>query len=75
MNKLDKLELAIRLIANCKLCYGKGYFGFANGEDYEVEDCECNIYGIILDEDGDVIYDNGLSTESELSIFATMEAN
>jgi hypothetical protein len=74
MSKLDKLEMAIRLIANCKLCYGKGYHGFANGEDYEVEDCECNIYGIILDEDGDVIYDNGLSTESELAIFATMEA-
>ena len=74
MKNTDKLELAIRLITNCKLCYGKGYFGWANGEDYSVEDCECNIYGIILDEDGDVIYDNGLSTESDLAIFATGEA-
>ena len=75
MKNLDKLELAIRLIANCKLCNGKGYFGWANGEDYDVEDCDCNIYGIILDEDGDVIYDNGLSTEYDLSIYATSEAN
>jgi hypothetical protein len=33
----------------------------------------CNPYGIILDDDGDVIWDNGLLSEHEL--FATMEAN
>jgi len=70
---MDKLECALRTIANCDFCYGKGYIGFANGEDYDVEDCECNIYGLILDEDGSVIYDNGLLSEPQL--FATMEAN
>jgi hypothetical protein len=70
---MDKLEYALRTIANCDFCYGKGYIGFANGEDYDVEDCECNIYGLILDEDGSVIYDNGLLSEPQL--FATMEAN
>ena len=69
---MDKLEYALRTIANCDFCYGKGYIGFANGEDYDVEDCECNIYGLILDEDGSVIYDNGLLSEPQL--FATMEA-
>ena len=70
---MDKLEYALRTIANCDFCYGKGYIGFANGEDFDVEDCECNIYGLILDEDGSVIYDNGLLSEPQL--FATMEAN
>ena len=69
---MDKLEYALRTIANCDLCYGKGYHGFANGEDYDVEDCECNPYGLIL-EDGEVIWDNGLLSEPEL--FTTMEAN
>ena len=76
MNKLDKLELALRLIRNCQLCNGQGYQYWGNGEDYfDAEACECNLYEIILDQDGDVIYDNGLSSESELSIFATAEAN
>jgi hypothetical protein len=70
---MDKLEYALRTIDNCDLCYGKGYQGWANGEDFDIEDCDCNIYGIILDEDGSVIYDNGLLSEPEL--FATMEAN
>jgi hypothetical protein len=70
---MDKLEYALKAIANCDLCYGRGYHGWANGEDFDVEDCECNIYGIILDEDGSVIYDNGLLSEPEL--FLTREAN
>ena len=74
MENFDKLEMALRLIQNCQLCNGKGYAYWANGEDYDVENCECNLYEIILDENGDVIWDNGLSTESELSIFATAEA-
>ena len=35
-------------------------------------DWDCSPNGIILDEDGSVIYDNGLLSEPEL--FATMEA-
>jgi hypothetical protein len=69
---MDKLEYALRTIANCDLCYGQGYHGYANGEDYDMEDCECNPYGLII-EDGEVIWDNGLLSEPEL--FTTMEAN
>ena len=69
---MDKLEYALRTIQNCDLCYGQGYHGYANGEDYDVEDCECNPYGLIL-ENGEVIYDNGLLSEPQL--FLTMEAN
>jgi hypothetical protein len=69
---MDKLEYALRTIQNCDLCYGQGYHGFANGEDYDMEDCECNPYGLII-EDGEVIWDNGLLSEPEL--FTTMEAN
>ena len=73
---MDKLELALRLIKSCHVCNGKGYHYYGNGEDfYDAEACECNLYEIILDQDGDVIWDNGLSSESELSIFATAEAN
>ena len=75
MNKMDKLEMALRLIANCQLCNGRGYDYWANGEDFDAEPCQCNIYDIIIDEDGDVIYDNGLSTQYDLSIYATAEAN
>jgi hypothetical protein len=70
---MDKLEYALRTIANCDLCGGKGVNYWANGEDYDFEDCICNAYGIILDDDGSVIWDNGLLSEPEL--FATMEAN
>ena len=72
---MDKLEYALRTIANCDLCYGTGTQFWANGDDYSFEDCECNPYGLIVDEDGDVIWDNGLSSEPELSLFATEEAN
>ena len=68
---MDKLEYALRTIENCDLCYGKGYHGFANGEDYDMEDCECNPYGLII-EDGEVIWDNGLLSEPQL--FTTQEA-
>lgn len=61
---MDKLEMAIEVIRNCDLCYGRGYIGWANGEDYEVEDCECNPNGLILDED-EVVWDNGLLAEVE----------
>jgi hypothetical protein len=69
---MDKLEYALRTIANCDLCNGLGYQGWANGEDFDVEDCVCNPYGLILEE-GEVIWDNGLLSEPEL--FTTQEAN
>jgi hypothetical protein len=72
---MDKLEYALNTIRNCDFCYGKGYVGWSNGEDYDMEDCECNPYGLILDDDGDVIWDNGLLSQNELSIYATAEAN
>jgi hypothetical protein len=72
----EKLELALRLIKNCHICNGTGYHYYGNGEDYfDAESCECNIYEIILDQDGDVIWDNGLLSEPELAIFGTSEAN
>ena len=70
---MDKLEYALRTIANCDLCEGKGVNYWANGEDYDFEDCVCNTYGIILDDDGDVIWDNGLLSEPELLM--SREAN
>lgn len=68
---MDKLEYAIRQIANCDLCNGQGAQYWSNGEDYEFEDCECNPYGLILD-GNDVVWDNGLLSEPEL--FRTLEA-
>ncbi len=68
---MDKLEYAIRQIANCDLCNGQGAQYWSNGEDYEFEDCVCNPYGLILD-GNDVVWDNGLLSEPEL--FRTLEA-
>ena len=70
---MDKLEYALRTIQNCDLCNGKGNLYYGNGDDYDFEVCECNTYELILDEDGSVIWDNGLLSEPEL--FATAEAN
>jgi hypothetical protein len=67
-----KLEYALRQIANCDLCLGRGVDYWSNGEDYDFEDCICNPYGLILDEDGSVIFDNGLLSEPELLM--SMEA-
>jgi hypothetical protein len=69
---MDKLEYALRQIASCNFCNGKGVDYFGNGEDYDFEDCLCNPYGLILDDDGSVIFDNGLLSEPEL--FLTQEA-
>jgi hypothetical protein len=63
---MDKLEYALRQIRNCDLCNGRGADYFGSGDEYDFEDCICNPYGIILDHDGDVIYDNGLLSEPEL---------
>ena len=63
---MDKLEYALRQIRNCDLCLGRGVDYWSNGEDYDFEDCICNPYGLILDEDGSVIFDNGLISEPEL---------
>jgi hypothetical protein len=38
MNKKKALET----IANCKLCSGIGYEGWAHGEDFDIEWCDCN---------------------------------
>ena len=71
---MDKLEIALSIIAKCDLCNGKGYSYWGSSDDeYEIESCECNIYDIILDDDGDVIWDNGLLSEPELLM--SMEAN
>ena len=72
---MDKLEYAIRSIENCNLCDGVGSYTWSNGEDFDFETCECNPYELILDESGDVIWDNSLLSEPELGIFETMEAN
>lgn len=72
---MDKLEYALRTIQNCDLCNGKGAHYWANGDDYDFENCECNPYELILDENGDVLWDNGLLSQDDLAIFATSEAN
>jgi hypothetical protein len=68
----EKLEYALRQIRNCDFCGGKGNLYYGNGDDYDFEVCPCNTYELILDDDGSVIWDNGLLTEPEL--FTTMEA-
>jgi hypothetical protein len=70
---MNKLEIALDLIAKCDSCNGKGYLYWGYSDDeYDIESCDCNVYDLILDENGNVIWDNGLLTEPEL--FTTMEA-
>ena len=63
---MDKLEIALRQISGCEICGGKGNLYWDNGDEYNFETCLCNIYEIILDDNGDVIWDNGLHSEPEL---------
>ena len=70
---MEKLEYALKQIANCDFCNGVGTLYWDNGDDYSFETCECNPYELILD-DGDVIWDNGLLSQNDLSIFSTGEA-
>ena len=70
---MSKLDYALKLIANCDFCNGVGVQYWTNGEDFDFEDCICNPYSLILDESGDVIWDNGLLSEPEL--FTSQEAN
>jgi len=69
---MDKLEYALRQISNCDFCGGKGNLYYGNGDEYDFEVCPCNTYELILDDDGSVIWDNGLLSEPEL--LRTMEA-
>ena len=39
---MDKLEYALRTIANCDLCGGKGNEVWTQGEDFDFESCICN---------------------------------
>ena len=39
---MSKVKNALAEIANCKLCNGLGYEGWSNGEDYDIEWCDCN---------------------------------
>lgn len=72
--KMDKLDYALNAIRNCNNCEGKGNLYWSQGEDFDAEVCECNTYELILDENGDVIWDNGLLSEPELAIFGSKEA-
>jgi hypothetical protein len=66
INKMDKLDYALSQIRSCDICEGKGNLYYGNGDEYDFETCICNTYDLILDDNGDVIYDNGLLSEPEL---------
>jgi hypothetical protein len=39
---MSKMKNALAEIANCTICNGLGYEGWANGEDFDIEWCDCN---------------------------------
>lgn len=39
---MSKMKNALAEIANCTMCNGVGYEGWANGEDFDIEWCDCN---------------------------------
>jgi hypothetical protein len=60
---MDKLEIAIENIRNCDICHGQGNLYWGTEEDFDFETCECNPNELILDDDGAVIWDNGMLDE------------
>lgn len=63
---MDKLEYALRAIQNCNACNGQGNLYWGDAENFDSEVCECNPYELLLDYNGEVIWDNGLLSEPEL---------
>ena len=51
---MSKIKNALDEILNCELCNGLGYEGWANGEDYDIEWCECNPERLIVQDEGQV---------------------
>ena len=39
---MSKMKNALAEIADCTMCNGIGYQGWANGEDFDIEWCDCN---------------------------------
>jgi hypothetical protein len=39
---MSKMKNALAEIANCTMCNGVGYEGWTNGEDFDIEWCDCN---------------------------------
>lgn len=68
---MDKLDYALEAIRNCDFCYGRGYQGWVNGEDYDVEPCDCNPNDILLDDEGNVLWHDEMLFDT---IFTTQEA-
>jgi len=66
---MSKMKQALENILTCELCGGKGYNYWGNGEDYDIENCICNPYGLILDGE-EIIY----SELIEENLFTTSEA-
>ena len=48
---MSKKKNALETIANCDLCDGVGYSGWTNGEDFDIEWCDCNPEHIIPEYD------------------------
>jgi hypothetical protein len=39
---MSKMKNALDEILNCKMCNGVGYEGWVQGEDFDIEWCDCN---------------------------------
>lgn len=48
---MSKIKNALDEILNCQLCNGKGYEGWANGEDWDIDWCECNPHRLIIEQE------------------------
>ena len=57
---MSKIKMLLDEIINCSDCNGQGINYWANGEDFDIEYCDCNPYRLIL-ENGEVIHEGDLS--------------
>lgn len=48
---MSKVKDALSTILDCAICNGKGYEGWANGEEFDIEWCDCNPYHLIVGEE------------------------
>lgn len=46
---MSYMKNALEEILFCSICYGLGYSGWTNDEDFSFEFCECNPHNLIIE--------------------------
>lgn len=46
---MSNMKNYLETILDCSDCYGQGFIFWGNGEDFDVEACDCNPHNLIIE--------------------------